>query len=537
MKKKVASIKISMEIDGKKEQIEFIPEQLRNWLRELKIGQNQEKISLQFSLDGKDYIKNFDVKKELPQVKRAVKYAELVEDFVPKNLKEYVTDFTQVLSKKNMSPLKGREHEIEKIWFYLSQKKRNNIFLIGPKEVGKTAIAKEIARQIATMECPKEFYDKRVITLQLNKLLKIKSDLIYEYMINRIIDFISKNKNKIVILIDEAIYMKTEELLISMLYSCIKKLNIPIIATSSEENYDDYFLGDPGLEKYVNYVYVEEPEYKELKPMIIPHIRKLKKMYSIDISDNMIDFAIYTSVLDETTSVNPGKIINILDKAFLEAKRKDKTQVDKKSILKCYNTYLRQYLQKPLQEKRATAYHETGHYLVMVKNNNQKNVKISCVSILPMMYWEGVTCSYQDTEIYENFSKEFWLDEIAAGLAGRVAEKKVTNTETIGAKGDLQQVNAAAKAMIMQFGFSNRNTSKNRQYTVEDLYLMPESKKEAIDKEIQEYIDEGLKRAEKIINDNEELLKIIAEKLLEEEILTGQQLEEICKEYEKTKNE
>lgn len=537
MKKKVASIDILMEINGKKEKVRFAPEELRNWLRELRIGQNQEKVSLQFSLDGKKFIRNFDVEKELPQMKRAIKYAELVEDFVPKNLKEYVTDFTQVLSKKNMRHLKGREHEIEKIWFYLSQKKRNNIFLIGPKEVGKTAIAEEIVRQIATMECPKEFYDKRVITLQLNKLLKIKSYFIYEYTINKIMKFISKNQNKIVILIDEAIYMKTDEMLISMLYGCIRKLSVPIIATSSEENYDDYFLGDPSLEKYVNYVYVEEPEYKELKPMIMPHIRGLKKMYSIDILDNIIDFAIYTSVLDETTSVNPGKIVNILDKAFLEAKRKDKTQVDKTSILKCYNTYLRDYSKKPLQEKLATAYHEVGHYLAFIANNNQGNIKIACVSILPMMNWLGVTCSYEEMETYTEYSKEYYLDSIAVDLAGRVAEKKYINIETEGAKADLQHANAVAKAMIMQFGFSVQPKNRNRQYTLEDLYLMPESKKELIDKEIQEYIDEGLRRAEKIINDNEELLKIIAEKLLEEEILTGQQLEEICKEYEKQKNE
>lgn len=56
--------------------------------------------------------------------------------------------------------------------------------------------------------------------------------------------------------------------------------------------------------------------------------------------------------------------------------------------------------------------------------------------------------------------------------------------------------------------------------------------KEELDKEVQEIIDEGYELAEKIVLANKKLLEIIAERLLEEEILTGEQLEEICKHYE-----
>ena len=89
--------------------------------------------------------------------------------------------------------------------------------------------------------------------------------------------------------------------------------------------------------------------------------------------------------------------------------------------------------------------------------------------------------------------------------------------------------------MIMDWGFSDKPLNINRQYDNMDYYLMPESKKEAIDLEIQDLINEGTKRAEVIIDENEELLKIIAEKLLVEEILTGEELEAICKDYEQNK--
>lgn len=536
-KKKVPHIYLTMEIDGQISKVDFYAETLREWLSTLKIEPNQETVTLNFNLNGKNYSKKYNVEKELPVIRQAVKYAELQTNLVPKLINQYVVDFTQKLSTKKSPALKGREHEIEKIWFYLSQKKRNNIFIIGEKEVGKTALATEIARQIATATCPKEFYDKRVLTLKVANLFNIESELWYKSVVEMIMEFLIKNRNNVVLFIDEAIYMKTDERLIIMLYKCIKKFNIPIIATASESNYDMYFLGDSSLEKYVNYVYVEEPEYKELKPMIMHHIKWLKKTYAMDISDSIIDFAIFTSDLAETSSANPGKVINILDKAFLEAKRKGKTQVDKKSILRCYNTYLKYYEKIPEKEKLSTAYHETGHYLAFVMNNSQKDLKIAYVSILPMMYWEGLTSPYRDIEEYTVYSKEYFLDQIAVDLAGRVAEKRISKVETTGASMDLQNADAVAKAMVMQFGFSENGKNRNRQYSEKDYFLIPEEKKKLIDSEIQDLIDEGRIRAEQIIEENEELLKIIAEKLVVEEILTGEQLQKICEDYKNKKTE
>lgn len=113
-------------------------------------------------------------------------------------------------------------------------------------------------------------------------------------------------------------------------------------------------------------------------------------------------------------------------------------------------------------------------------------------------------------------------------------QKKFTNLNSTGASNDLEQANIVARAMIMKWGFSEEAENKNRSYDVTDLYLMPESKKEAINREVLELINAGTKKAVEIIDANEGLLKIIAERLLTDEILTGEQLEQICKEYEES---
>lgn len=529
-------VSINLKIDDQIKQLDFQPQELRNWIYNLKIAPNQQTVNLDFVMDGKTYSQKLDVKTDFAELKRAIKYAELSRNIIPTNLHRYLVDITKYLSTKKVSKLIGREHEIEKAWFYLAQKTRNNVFLIGGKDVGKTAIANEIARRISVNDCPKEFYDKRVIRLYPELLLKIKNDYLYKFQINQILHFLENNKNNIIIFVDKAINMKTDLYLIYILYACLKKYNIPLIATSSEKNFADFFYKDQSIDKYINYIYVEEPELNEIEAMIRPYTKNLEKQYGITISDKMVKYAIFTSGLSDSISENPGKVINILERAFLNAKCKDKEEIDKQSILNCYNTRIKEYLKTPEEEKRATAYHETGHYILTIKSKYRKNIKISCVSNLPTNWWAGVTMSYYDIEQYSVFSDEYYLELIAMFLAGRIAEKKFTNLNSTGASGDLEHANNIAKAMIMEWGFSQNPSNINRQYDYIDYYLMPESKKEAIDNEVQNLIDKATQLATDVINENEELLKIIAEKLLVEEILTGEELEMICKEYEETKN-
>lgn len=531
------AITLAFVIDGKVQELQFPIEQLRNWINGQKIKSGQQTVTLDFNIEGKHYSKDIDVNIDFAEIKHAVKYAELLTNIIPMFLSNYLVDITQKLSKKQSSfKVIGREHEIEKAWFYLSQKRRNNVFLIGEHDVGKTAIAFEIARRISVNDCPRELYDKHVLMLKPEQLLNIEHEFLYKLKVNQLVSFLAKNKEKLILFIDKAVYMKADISLIYILYACLKKYNIPLLVTSSEDNFEDYFYEDQSIAKYINYIGVEEPELNEVGPMVHQHIVKLQKQYGIAISDKMIKYAIFTSELSSSVSANPGKVINILERAFLTAKRKDKEEVDKQCILSCYDSRIKDYSKMPKEEKRSTAYHEAGHYILVVKSSYRKNVKISCVSNLPTNWWCGVTMSYYDKSKYSVSSKDFFLDYIAMCLAGRIAEKKFTHLNSTGASSDLEHASNIAKAMVMKWGFSEDPSNLNRQYDYSDYYLMPESKKKTIDDEIQKLIDAGTKRAEKIIDENEDLLKIIAEKLLIEEILTGEELEAICKEYDQSKS-
>ena len=535
MKKKKPFVVFKIKSEKGYEQAQIYTEDLRKVLNEAKLSKTTTDVALQLEYDGK----STRITMKVSDIRKVIKQSELFVSLVPNRLSTYLVDVTKQLSDHPKLPIMGRENEIEKIWFYLSQTTRNNVFLVGPKEVGKTTLAYEIARQMSTNECPKEFYDKRLIMFRPELFDKIKHDSIYEMMVKDIMRFLAKNKEKVVLYIDKSLYMKTDELLIYMLYACLMKYHIPLITTSDEENFDNYFLADPTISKYVNEVYIEEPELEEIGPMMKYHISRLQKKYEIKISDAMINFGIFTSGLADSVSSNPGNVVNIFEKAFIEAKRKDKEEVDKQCILSCYNSYLKLYNSITEEEKKKMAYHETGHYVVAMMCPHVQDEKIAFVSILPMMDFLGVNWNYKILGKTLDYTKDYFLDKIAIYLAGRIAERLITSKDNSGASSDLSIASSIAEQMLTIYGLSESEGNKNRSYVNYNWniksYLISESRKEEFDKEIQQLIDEGYQIAEKIINENTELIKIIANKLVEEEILTGEQLTQICEEYNKNK--
>ena len=535
MKNKKSFVTFTIPVEGSETRnLDIEVEQLREQLKNISLDAE----SAQINIDAGDFKTSLVMK--LSELKKVLKTAELMSEIVPRNLSGYIDDITRkfAMLPKPKKKIVGRDDEIEKVWFYLSQNERNNVFLIGDVDVGKTAIALEIARQISTNECPREFYQSRVLMLNISSLLKITNDFVYEHKVDAVLRFLVKNRKNIILYIDEGIYMKTDEALITMLQKLIVVYHIPIISTMNVKNFETYFLQDSTISKHLNYVYVNEPELEEIEPMLNGYVARLQKKFGIKISKDTIKFGIFTSVLSSSVSSNPGNAKNIFDRAFLEAKRKDKKEVDKHCILSCYDSYWKLYKNITPEEKRGTAYHEAGHYVAFMMCNNVKDQKIAFVSILPMMDFLGVNWPYKIIGKTLDYTQKYFLDYIAIYLAGRVAERMVTFEESTGASNDLTHANDIAEKMILVYGLSDDEDNKNRSFVTLDYhlktYLMYEERGKRLDKSIQVFIDKGTEIAERIINENKVLVEMIAERLIEEEILTGDELSTIVEKYKET---
>ena len=459
---------------------------------------------------------------------------------VPVRLKDYLIDVSSSKKSTQTEKISSRDEEIEKLWSCMLLKKKNNAILVGEHGVGKTTMLLEVVRQLKTGEAPSQITSCKVIQLNTSKLLKIRSDFSMKHVISAIIKYLLENKNNIILYVDDLLSMKYDIYLALLLIIILKKLNVKFVASITYENYEDYFEKDDTICKYLNPIYLEEPDVEDIYDIIFSRVLKLQKKYGVTISEEMINFSIFTGYhLSSSNSANPESTIDVINFAFADAKRNNSKEVCKKNILRYY--FINFKLEKKAEntEKIITAYHEVGHYLVTRYSENIRSYKNAFVSILPFENALGLTASYEVIGKQLTFDKEFFIDEIADALGGRVGEEMYTNKYSSGALSDLNMASKMAAQVIMYYGLSSREDDKNKCYIAGEMHeLLTDEIKNEINTEVTDLIKEGYKRATKIIYEHKELHEKIVSKLLEEGILMGSELDKICKEFEESqKNE
>jgi ATP-dependent Clp protease ATP-binding subunit ClpA len=457
---------------------------------------------------------------------------------IPKRLQTYVRNLSQSISTLNLEKLSARDEEIEKLWTCLCLNQKSNAILVGDHGVGKTTLAFEVTRQILIKECPKQLYRYSILEINALKLLELeqKSIFIYEKVLINLFEFVKANKEKVILYIDNLLYVKCEALLLKCFLLWIKTDNIKLIASISIQDFENFFEDDVSLMKYLNPILLEEPEVEEIYPMLKTRIDKMQKAYGVKISKKMIRFAILTGLhLASSNSSNPESTLDIINFALADAKRKDEQEVKKVNILSYYYIDFKLEKKTDEDEKWITAYHEAGHYLVSKMSQNIKNFKNAFVSILPIEGALGLTASYEDFGKQLTFSKKYYIDEIAFFLGGRVGETIYTNEFSSGAQQDLMQANAMAEQLVLAYGLSEIEGEQNKNYMIGGYvkdFLLTDEIRLKINTEILKIIDEAYDRAKKIINENQKLLTEIAKKLVEDGILMGDELDELCKKYQ-----
>lgn len=453
---------------------------------------------------------------------------------IPAQLKDYLIDLSSSKKSVQEEKISSRDEEIEKLWSCMLLKQKSNAILVGEHGVGKTTMFLEVVRQLKTDEAPSQIANCKVIKLNTSKLLKIRYDFSMKHVISAIITYLNENKNNIILYVDDLLAMKYDIYLAQLLILILKKLNIKFIASITYKNYKDYFKEDDTICKYLNRIYLDEPDIEDIYDIILSKVLKLQKRYGVTISEEMINFAILTGYhLSSSNSANPESTIDVINFAFADAKRNNSKEICKKNILGYYFINFKLEKKAESTEKIITAYHEVGHYLVTRYSKNLRSYKNAFVSILPFEDTLGLTASYEVIGKQLTFDKEFFIDEIANALGGRVGEEMYTNKYSSGALGDLNMASEMAAQVIMYYGLSSREDDKNKCYIAGEMHeLLTDEIKNEINNEVTELIKEGYDRATKIIHEHKELHEKIVSKLLEERVLMGTELDKICKEFE-----
>mgnify|MGYP004528144275 FL=1 len=297
---------------------------------------------------------------------------------------------------------------------------------------------------------------------------------------------------------------------------------IIIIAATNRPDVLDPALLRPG--RFDRQVTVNLPDVKGREEILKVHARNKVLADGVNIP----------ALAKRTPGYSGADLENLLNEAALLAVRRNKEAITMSEIDEASDRVLmgpaKSSKTRSENDRKLVAYHESGHAVVGIKLKGANDVQK--VTIIPRGSAGGYNMMIPSEEKMCS-TKTDLLEQITGLLAGRVAEEVVFGEITTGAENDFSKATKIARAMVTEYGMSDlgpmqleqqegsvflgRDYNKSRNFSNEVAH--------EIDTEMRKIIDECYKKATKIINDNRDLLELLATTLLEYETLTKEQID------------
>jgi cell division protease FtsH len=301
---------------------------------------------------------------------------------------------------------------------------------------------------------------------------------------------------------------------------------IIIIAATNRADVLDPALLRPG--RFDRRITVNLPDVRGREAILKVHARNVKLDPAVDLS----------VTARGTPGYSGAELANLLNEAALLAARTGKKSVGQVELEEARDKVRwgreRRSMAMTDENKKLTAWHEAGHALVNVLLEHTH--PLHKVTIIPRGPSLGSTMSLPKEDVL-NYRKKELLDAITMTMAGRIAEEIVSGDISTGAGGDIQQATNMARAMVCQYGMSDKLGMV--QYVEDDEFFLgrdmmrrktySETTAQEIDAEVHNIINGCYNRAREIIYGNRDKLEMIAKALLEYETLDGTQVHEIVK--------
>ena len=300
---------------------------------------------------------------------------------------------------------------------------------------------------------------------------------------------------------------------------------IIMIAATNRPDILDPALLRPG--RFDRQIMVGRPDRKGREAVLEVHTKK-----------KPLDTNVSLEVLAKRTPGFSGADLeNLANEAALLAVRKNKKKIGMDEFEEAITRVIAGPEKKSRtiseHDRKLTAYHEAGHAVVMkcLKNSDP----VHEISIIPRGMAGGYTM-HLPTEDIAYTSKEKLLDEMVGLLGGRVAEKLILGDISTGAKNDIDRASSIARAMVMEYGMSDKigtisyGSDNNEVFLGRDLGRGRNFSEEVgamIDKEIKSLISNAYNTAEELLKENVNKLHAVASTLLEKEKIDGKEFEEI----------
>lgn len=301
---------------------------------------------------------------------------------------------------------------------------------------------------------------------------------------------------------------------------------IIILAATNRPEILDKALLRPG--RFDRRIIVERPDLKGRIDVLKVHAKNV-------CMDETVDFK---EIALATSGAVGSDLANIINEAALLAVRNGRNAVSQSDLFESVEVVIAGKAKKDrvlsAEERRIVSYHEVGHALVAALQKNTEPVQK--ITIIPRtMGALGYVMQVPEEEKYLMSEKQI-REELVTMLAGRAAESIVFDSVTTGASNDIEQATKLARAMITQYGMSEKFGLIGLT-TVEDQYLggratlnCGEATAAEIDQEVMKILKAAYDQALALLADNRDCLDKIAAFLIERETITGKEFMKIFRE-------
>ena len=304
-----------------------------------------------------------------------------------------------------------------------------------------------------------------------------------------------------------------------------KGQGVIVIAATNRPDVLDPALLRPG--RFDRQVMVSLPDIRGREQILHVHMRKVPLAANVD-----------AQILARgTPGFSGADLANLVNEAALFAARRNGRTVDMQDFEKAKDKIImgaeRRSMIMPEEERRNTAYHESGHALVA--RLLPKTDPVHKVTIIPRGRALGVTMQLPEGDRY-SMDKDHLLNMIAVLFGGRIAEEVFMNQMTTGASNDFERATQIARDIVTRYGMTESLGPVVYAENEGEVFLgrsmshtnnISEATMQKVDQEVRKIIDEQYNVARKLIEDNRDKMEAMTQALLEWETIDADQINDI----------
>jgi len=302
-------------------------------------------------------------------------------------------------------------------------------------------------------------------------------------------------------------------------------LGVIVVAATNRPDILDAALLRPG--RFDRQVYVTLPDIRGREQILHVHMRKVPVSQDVNAS----------IIARGTPGMSGADLANLCNEAALMAARRNARVVEMQDFEKAKDKILmgpeRKSMVMPEEERRNTAYHESGHALI--GKLLPKCDPVHKVTVIPRGRALGVTMSLPAQDRY-SYDSEYMLSQISMLFGGRIAEEVFMNQMTTGASNDFERATSIARDMVTRYGMTDALGPMVYAENEGEVFLgrsvtkttnMSEQTMQKVDSEVRRIIDQQYSLARKLIEDNADKMHAMAKALLEWETIDIDQIDDI----------